>query len=124
MADSMVHFDAAVADVPDGSSSRTVEDEEEEDVIDIAVERLRAGLKDWHKDPLVEFFVTPQTDWKIWKVGIPGKNGTPWEGGLYKATITFTADFPFKPPKLQFTPVIFHPNVYPSGRCRVHGMLW
>ena len=111
MADSMVHFDAAVADVP----------EEKED--GIAVERLRAGLKDWHKDPLVEFFVTPQTDWKIWKVGIPGKNGTPWEGGLYKATITFTADFPFKPPSLKFTPVIFHPNVYQSGRCYVHSML-
>ena len=50
-----------------------------------------------------------------WKAGVPGKAGTPWEGGVYKLDIIFPKDYPSKPPKCVFNPVIFHPNVYPSG---------
>merc|ERR1711865_1051189 len=42
--------------------------------------------------------------------------GTPWEGGLYKVEMAFTDDYPSKPPLVKFKPVIFHPNIYPSGR--------
>jgi ubiquitin-conjugating enzyme E2 I len=52
----------------------------------------------------------------VWTCGIPGKSGTPWEGGLYKIEMNFTEDYPSKPPQCKFKPVIFHPNVYPSGR--------
>merc|ERR1711970_1070049 len=48
-------------------------------------------------------------------MGIPGKKGTPWEGGLYKGQIIFKDDFPTTPPKVKFVPPLFHPNVYPSG---------
>jgi ubiquitin-conjugating enzyme E2 I len=62
----------------------------------------------------------------VWQVGIPGetgswshvwigKVGTPWEGGIYKLTVTFPEEYPQKPPKCRFTPPLFHPNVYPSG---------
>jgi len=37
-----------------------------------------------------------------WEVGIPGKAGTPWEGGLYKLSMTFPEDYPSKPPKCKF----------------------
>jgi ubiquitin-conjugating enzyme E2 I len=50
-----------------------------------------------------------------WEAGIPGKAGTPWEGGEFYLTMTFTEDYPTKPPKCQFNPVLFHPNIYPSG---------
>lgn len=30
-------------------------------------------------------------------------------------TLEFTEDYPNKPPKCKFNPVLFHPNVYPSG---------
>jgi len=40
---------------------------------------------------------------------------TLWEGGVYKVTMKFSADYPTKPPKCQFKPPLFHPNVYPSG---------
>jgi hypothetical protein len=30
-------------------------------------------------------------------------------------TMTFPDDYPNKPPKCQFSPPLFHPNVYPSG---------
>lgn len=42
-------------------------------------------------------------------------NQTPWEGGLYKLSITFKDDYPTSPPKCRFEPPLFHPNVYPSG---------
>jgi ubiquitin-conjugating enzyme E2 I len=51
----------------------------------------------------------------LWKCGIPGKKGTDWEGGVYPLNIIFTEDYPNKPPKCQFDPPLFHPNVYPSG---------
>ncbi len=50
-----------------------------------------------------------------WECGIPGKEGTDWAGGVYKLTMEFSDDYPIKPPKCQFVPVLFHPNVYPSG---------
>ena len=40
---------------------------------------------------------------------------TDWEGGFYDLTISFTDDYPSKPPKCKFPPNFFHPNVYPSG---------
>ena len=53
-----------------------------------------------------------------WACGIPGKAGTPWEGGLYKVEMAFTDDYPSKPPLVKFKPVIFHPNI--SGRICFH----
>jgi len=50
-----------------------------------------------------------------WQCGIPGKEGTDWEGGVYTMTMHFPEDYPNKPPKCVFQPVLFHPNVYPSG---------
>lgn len=50
-----------------------------------------------------------------WEAGIPGKPGTPWEGGEFHLEMRFTEDYPTKPPKCVFVPVLFHPNIYPSG---------
>ncbi|CAO2579358.1 SUMO-conjugating enzyme UBC9 [Lemmus lemmus] len=50
-----------------------------------------------------------------WKCTIPGKKGTPWEGGLFKLQMLFKDDYPSSPPKCKFEPPLFHPNVYPSG---------
>ncbi|THH09363.1 hypothetical protein EW145_g2078 [Phellinidium pouzarii] len=50
-----------------------------------------------------------------WEVGIPGKQHTAWENGIYKLQMIFPEDYPTKPPKCKFTPPLFHPNVYPSG---------
>ena len=50
-----------------------------------------------------------------WECGIPGKEKTPWEGGLFKLSMRFSEDYPSTPPDCKFTPVIFHPNIYPSG---------
>ncbi|KAL1780197.1 SUMO-conjugating enzyme UBC9 isoform X1 [Sigmodon hispidus] len=50
-----------------------------------------------------------------WECAIPGKKGTPWEGGLFKLRMLFKDDYPSSPPKCKFEPPLFHPNVYPSG---------
>ena len=38
------------------------------------------------------------------------------KGGIYKLDIVFGADYPTKAPECKFNPVIYHPNVYPSGK--------
>ena len=61
-----------------------------------------------------------------WECKIPGKAGVSffvlinifqslWEGGVYTLMMEFSDDYPNKPPKCKFTPVLFHPNIYPSG---------
>ena len=34
-----------------------------------------------------------------WDAGIPGKDGTDWEGGVFKVSMEFSEDYPSKPPK-------------------------
>eukprot|EP01135_Chromosphaera_perkinsii_P006909 Nk52_evm1s624 gene=Nk52_evmTU1s624 len=87
----------------------------------IALGRLAEERKAWRKDHPFGFFCRPATNpdgslnLKHWHCGIPGKENTIWEGGQYKLEMMFTDDYPSVPPKCQFKPPLFHPNVYPSG---------
>ncbi|KAJ1972676.1 ubiquitin conjugating enzyme Ubc7/UbcP3 [Dimargaris verticillata] len=45
-----------------------------------------------------------------WEALIAGPDGTPYEGGIFSATITFPKDYPLNPPEMRFTCPIFHPN--------------
>ena len=44
-----------------------------------------------------------------------GPPDTIYEGGFFKARMTFPKDYPIMPPKLKFIDDIWHPNVYPDG---------
>lgn len=87
----------------------------------IAAERLKEERRNWRKDHPHGFWArctlnedsTPNLF--KWEAGIPGKEGGLWEGGVFKLTMEFSEDYPAKPPKCQFKPTLFHPNVYPSG---------
>jgi ubiquitin-protein ligase len=87
----------------------------------IAIGRLKEERRAWRRDHPVGFYARPRnkgdgsTDIMIWESGIPGKEGTDWEGGVYKVTMEFSEEYPSKPPKCKFVPPLFHPNVYPSG---------
>eukprot|EP00456_Euglypha_rotunda_P059900 TRINITY_DN50099_c0_g1_i1.p1 TRINITY_DN50099_c0_g1~~TRINITY_DN50099_c0_g1_i1.p1 ORF type:complete len:160 (+),score=21.51 TRINITY_DN50099_c0_g1_i1:90-569(+) len=87
----------------------------------IARSRLAAERKQWRKEHPHGFYARPEArpdgsaNLFKWKCGIPGKKGTDWEGGVYTLTMAFPDDYPNKPPKCQFVPGLFHPNVYPSG---------
>ena len=50
-----------------------------------------------------------------WEWVVPGPKGGLWEGGNYLINLYFPSEYPLKPPKCQFWPVLFHPNIYPSG---------
>lgn len=50
-----------------------------------------------------------------WRLGIRGKPGTIWEGGLYCATITFPDDYPESPPHFEFDKDFEHVHIYSSG---------
>eukprot|EP00755_Sulcionema_specki_P004483 Sspe_Gene.30178::Locus_14812_Transcript_1_1_Confidence_1.000_Length_1075::g.30178::m.30178/K10577/UBE2I, UBC9; ubiquitin-conjugating enzyme E2 I len=87
----------------------------------IAHQRLKEERKNWRKDRLFGFMAKPKVkeDGELnlleWEASIPGKEDTIWAGGEYKLNIEFSEDYPSKPPKVQFRPCIFHPNVYPTG---------
>ncbi|KAI3402294.1 hus5 [Candida oxycetoniae] len=83
--------------------------------------RLQEERKQWRKDHPFGFYAKPvknadgSLDLKSWTAGIPGKAGTPWEGGVYPIKIDFPEEYPSKPPKIKFPSGFYHPNVYPSG---------
>ena len=46
-----------------------------------------------------------------WKLKITGPAGTPYEGGIFNADLTFPEKFPFQGPTFKFQTKIYHPNV-------------
>jgi len=46
---------------------------------------------------------------------IIGPPDTLYEGGFFKARMSFPKDYPLMPPKLRFISEMWHPNVYPDG---------
>ena len=46
---------------------------------------------------------------------IQGPENTPFEGGLFPATLSFPKDYPLSPPTMKFECPFFHPNVYKDG---------
>lgn len=45
-----------------------------------------------------------------WRVCFQGPHGTPFEDGIFVATLSFPDDFPKMPPKMVFKTEMFHPN--------------
>ncbi|OEH76573.1 ubiquitin-conjugating enzyme [Cyclospora cayetanensis] len=89
----------------------------------IARKRLAQERSAWRRDHPAGFSAkyAPMSDGSVgqdimkWVCKVPGKKGSLWEGGEYSLTMEFSEEYPSKPPKCKFAPVLFHPNVYPSG---------
>ena len=57
-----------------------------------------------------------ENDYYKWSVFIPGPEDSLYEGGFFKAKLTFAEDFPQSPPEMKFVTEMFHPNIYKDGR--------
>ena len=48
----------------------------------------------------------------IWKITIPGQEGTPFETGKFLVQLDFNnTNFPMNPPKCKFLTTVYHPNI-------------
>ncbi|KAI9302687.1 ubiquitin-conjugating enzyme/RWD-like protein [Cunninghamella echinulata] len=82
-----------------------------------AANTLQRQLKDLTRNPVPGFVVELKDDNIYeWSVAIIGLPNTIYEGGYFKATMTFTTEYPFKPPTFSFDREFYHPNVYDDGR--------
>ena len=78
-----------------------------------AQKRITNELKAFNGNTPENFTAGPEDESDIfkWVASIPGPENSPYEGGTFELKIEFPKDYPFKPPKVEFTTKVYHPNV-------------
>ena len=81
----------------------------------MTLRRLNNELVDINKAPPTYCNAAPCEDMYTWKGTITGPSDTPYEGGVFYLNIHIHKDYPFNPPKINFTSKIYHCNINSNG---------
>jgi len=83
----------------------------------MSAKRIIRELADLRKDPPANCSAGPidEADIFNWDGVMFGPADSPYSGGIFKVTIQFPVDYPFKPPRIIFTTKIYHPNINTAG---------
>jgi len=81
-----------------------------------AQQRLMSELKGLEKEKWCNIELCDGSLFK-WKIGLMVINPeSAFDGGYFKAEMTFSDLYPYNPPTFKFLRPIFHPNIYPDGK--------
>jgi ubiquitin-conjugating enzyme E2 D/E len=83
----------------------------------MAERRISKEFRDFKKNPteICSVNIPDPNNMYHWEAIIIGPNGTPYERGMFRLNITFTQEYPIKPPKIKFITKVYHPNIYEGG---------
>ncbi|KAH7922732.1 hypothetical protein BV22DRAFT_1037159 [Leucogyrophana mollusca] len=82
----------------------------------MTVKRIHREVADAKKEDLGAITLAPSPDNLFhWTGSIPGPQGSPYEGGIFRIDIHLAADYPFSAPKVTFSTRIYHMNISDKG---------
>jgi ubiquitin-conjugating enzyme (huntingtin interacting protein 2) len=80
--------------------------------------RITKELVDLKSDPQSNVEIEPLGDDLTHLTGtILGPPDTPYQGGKFKVDIKIPLEYPFRPPVMQFTTRVWHPNISSQTVC-------